>query len=328
MADVIMKRALADSSVRAKCFVAFGLVAGSDAGEKWRMKPAQNPLLAASLVLCASAFAAGSTLMAKIVGSGTLGPALHPLQVSQGRFLFAFLAISALAMIVRPKLTRPDIKLHIGRSVLGWGGVTLMFAAAVYIPLSDATAISFLNPVFAMLLAIPFLGEKVGPWRWLAAFISLIGAVILLRPGAESIQAGALFAFGAAVLLGGEVILIKRLTNADGPMQILLINNTIGLVISTCAAVPFWIWPSPVQWLGLAGVGWLMISAQAFFTNAMMRGEASFVSPFFYASLVFAAAYDLMVFDVMPDFVSFIGAGTILGGAALLAWRETVRKGG
>jgi drug/metabolite transporter (DMT)-like permease len=291
------------------------------------MKSASNPLLAAILTLCASAFAAGSTFMAKAVGSGTLGPALHPLQVSQGRFLFAFIAISTLAVIIRPKLTKPNLKLHVGRSIFGWGGVTLMFAAAIYIPLSDATAISFLNPVFAMLFAIPLLGEKVGPWRWLAAIISLIGAVILLRPGAESIQTGALFALGAAVVLGVEVIMIKFLTKTDGPFQILLINNTIGIVISTIAAIPFWIWPSTLQWVGLAGVGLLMMCAQALFTNAVMRAEASFVAPFFYATLVFAAFYDAAIFGVIPDVVSIFGALTVLAGAGLLAWREAMRKG-
>lgn len=291
------------------------------------MKPAQNPLLAASLVLCASAFAAGSTLMAKMVGSGTLGPALHPLQVSQGRFLFAFFAISATVAVLRPRLTRPNLVQHITRSILGWGGVTLMFAAAVYIPLSDATAISFLNPVFAMIFAVIFLREVVGKWRWIAAGIAITGAMILMRPGADSLQVGALLALGAAVVLGGEVIFIKLLTRANSPMQILFINNTIGLVVSTAVAAPFWIWPTPLQWAGLAGVGLLMLAAQAFFTNAMMRADASFVSPFFYASLVFATLYDLLVYDVVPDAVSITGAVTILAGAALLAWRETVRKG-
>ena len=292
------------------------------------MNPAPNPALAALLTLCASAFAAGSTLMAKMVGSGTLGPALHPLQVSQGRFLFAFIAISTTVAIFRPRLTQPRLMHHVARSILGWGGVTLMFAAAVYIPLSDATAISFLNPVFAMIFAIIFLREMVGKWRWIAAGISITGAMILMRPGAESLQTGALLALAAAVLLGAEVIFIKLLTRSDSPMQILLINNTIGLVISTAVASTVWIWPSPLQWAGLAGVGLLMITAQAFFTNAMIRADASFVSPFFYASLVFATLYDLLVYDVVPDAISVIGAATILAGAALLAWRETVRKRG
>ena len=109
-------------------------------------------------------------------------------------------------------------------------------------------------------------------------------------------------------------------------MQFLLINNTIGLIIASAVASTVWIWPSPLQWRGLAGVGFLMITAQAFFTNAMMRAEASFVSPFFYASLVFATLYDLLVYGVIPDAVSILGAACILAGAALLAWREAVRK--
>ena len=322
-----MNAALADLFGRAKGFVSFRVDGLFRIADKPRMKATNNPSLAALLTLCASAFAAASTFMAKVVGSGTLGPALHPLQVSQGRFLFAFIAISSLAMVLRPKLTKPNLKLHVGRAFFGWGGVTLMFAAAVYIPLSDATAISFLNPVFAMVFAIAFLGERVGKWRWLAAAVSLCGAVILLRPGAESIQTGALFALGAAVVLGAEVILIKFLTKTDGPFQILLINNSIGIVIATCAAIPVWIWPSPAQWAGLAAVGLFMITAQAFFTNAVMRAEASFVAPFFYASLVFAALYDAAIFKVIPDLVSIIGALTVLAGAGLLAWRESVRKG-
>jgi len=313
--------------LQAKRFVGFGLDAILGLHEGWVMKPETNPKLAALLTLCASAFAAASMFMAKVVGSGTLGPALHPLQVSQGRFLFAFVAIASLAVILRPKVSKPNLKLHIGRSFMGWGGVTLMFAAAVYIPLADATAISFLNPVFAMLLAIPLLGENVGRWRWLAAGIALMGAIILLRPATGSIQTGALFALGAAVVLGCEVILIKFLTKTDGAFQILLINNSIGIVIATCAAIPVWIWPSGLQWAGLAAVGLLMISAQAFFTNAMLRAEASFVAPFFYASLVFAALYDAVIFRVIPDTISIIGALSILAGAGLLAWRESVRKG-
>lgn len=290
------------------------------------MRAPQNPALAALLTIGASALAAGSTLMAKVVGSDTLGDGLHALQVSQGRFIFGLIGISIAVLIFRPSFGKINYTHHIARATLGWGGVTLMFAAAVYIPLSDATAISFLNPVFAMIFAIPFLGERVGKWRWIAAAISITGAIILLRPGADSLQFGALLALGAAIVLGAEVIFIKFLTRAHGPLEILMINNTIGLVISSIVAFPFWVMPSASQWFGLAGVGFLMVSAQAFFTNAMMRADASFVTPFFYATLVFAALYDAVIFQVLPDGVSIIGAATILTGAGLLAWREAARK--
>lgn len=288
---------------------------------------AQNPALAAALTLAAAGFVAGTTLLAKALGTGSLGdmalgPPMHALQVSHGRFLFALLAIGAATAVLRPRFTRPNLPLHAARSGLGWGGVTLMFAAAAFIPLSDATAISFLNPVFAMMLAIPLLGEHVGRVRWSAAVIALAGAAILTRPGAGALEVGALLALGSAVLLGAEVILIKRLSGREGPLQILLVNNLIGLIIASVAASFVWQWPTPAQWAAMAGIGVLMAAAQSCFVNAMARADASFVAPFFYAALVFAALYDAVIFGVLPDAVSIAGSAIILCGAGLLAWRE------
>lgn len=274
------------------------------------------------LTLAASAFAAGTTLLAKALGTGVLGPEMHALQISHGRFLFAFAAITTMIAVMRPRMTRPDFRLHAVRSAFGWGGVTLMFAAAAFIPLSDATAISFLNPVFGMMLAIPLLGEKVGPIRWSAALIALAGAAILTRPGGGAIEFGAMLALGSALLLGAELIAIKRLSGREGPYQILLVNNGMGLLIATLAMLPVWQMPTAQQWAALAGVGVLMAMAQACFVNAMARADASFVAPFFYAALVFAAIYDALVFHVLPDTVSVAGALIILTGAGLLAWRE------
>ncbi|MCK0095506.1 DMT family transporter [Yoonia sp. F2084L] len=283
---------------------------------------AANPPVAVAFMLTATAFIAGTMLMAKALGTDALGPPLHPLQISHGRFLFAFLAIASVAAVLRPKISRPHFGLHIGRTLFGWGGVTLMFAAVAFIPLSDATAISFLNPVFGMLLAIPLLGEKVGPWRWFAAFTALLGALILLRPGPESFQLAGLLALGAAVVMGMELIFIKKLANREAPLQILLINNTIGLCIATLAVLPVWVMPTLSQWGALAALGVLMASAQACFVNAMARADASFITPFSYVTLIFATLYDLIIFDVWPDEISIIGAMIILSGASILAWRE------
>lgn len=282
-----------------------------------------NPPAAIAFMLTATAFIAATTLLAKSLGTETLGPPLHPLQVSHGRFVFAFLAIATAAAIFRPKLTRPHWGLHIGRTFFGWSGVTMMFAAVAFIPLSDATAISFLNPVFCMLLAIPLLGERVGPWRWFAAFTALLGALILLRPGPETFQIAALLALAAALLMGMELIFIKKLAGRERPFQILLVNNTLGVAISSLAVLPVWSMPTPAQWGALAGLGCLMATAQACFVNAMARADASFVTPFSYVTLIFAALYDLVIFDVWPDAISITGALVILGGASLLAWRES-----
>jgi drug/metabolite transporter (DMT)-like permease len=282
----------------------------------------QNPRRAALVMVVATAFIAGTTLLAKAIGTGALGAPLHPLQISFGRFFFAWLVIVAFFAWRRPSLARPHYSLHFARTLCGWGGVTLMFAAVAWMPLSDATALSFLSPVITMLLAIPLLGERVGPWRWAAAAIALIGALILLRPGAGVVQLAGLLALGAAAVMGLESIFIKKLTRIEDTVPILLVNNTMGFAIAALAAAFVWAPPTAGQWGALAGIGCLMIAGQACFLLAMRLADASFVAPIFYLVLAFAAVYDFWIFGVRPDGISILGAAVLVAGAVLLAWRE------
>lgn len=286
------------------------------------MSSPEHKPLAIAYMLLASLLIAGTTLLAKALGTQTLGDPLHPLQISHGRFLFAWLAIAGTVALMRPTFTRPNLTLHLARSSFGFSGITLLFAAVAYIPVADATAISFLNPVFAMMLAIPLLGEKVGPIRWLAAAIALAGALVLLRPGSSAFQPAALLALGAALVMGVEVTIIKLLTGREAPLQILFTNNSIGLILSTLAVIAIWAQPSPQQWVALMALGIMMAAAQACFIQSMRRAESSFVVPFSYATLIFASLYDAALFKIIPDAISLLGAAIIIAGAALLAYRE------
>ena len=197
-----------------------------------------------------------------------------------------------------------------------------MFASVAYIPLADATAISFLNPVFGMILAIPLLGEKVGKWRWLAAAIAFVGAMILLRPTPASFQPAALLALGAAVVMGFELNIIKKLTRREGPFSILVVNNALGVCVAGLAVI--WVWQAPTlaRWGLMAAIGGAMAVAQTCFVNAMARADASFVAPFSYGTLIFAALYDAVFFKELPGPATWLGAAIIITGAIWLALRE------
>ncbi|MEL7211643.1 MAG: DMT family transporter [Pseudomonadota bacterium] len=288
----------------------------------------QNRPLAIALMLLAAVFIAGTTLIAKMLGGDQFGAPLHPLQITHGRFIFALLALGCAAAVLRPRFGKIHWRLHLMRTTCGAGGVTLMFASVAFIPLAAATAISFLNPVFAMIFAIFLLGEKVGRVRWSAAAIALAGMLLLLRPLPGDFEPAALLALGAAIVLGLEVIFIKRLSGVEGPFQILLVNNCIGVVLSTLAVLAVWQAPTLAQWGLLAALGTMMAGAQTCFVNAMKRAEASFVVPFSYATLVVAGLYDFAFFRIVPDTVALIGMATILCGAGLLAWREARLKEG
>jgi drug/metabolite transporter (DMT)-like permease len=277
-------------------------------------------------MITATLFIAATMLAAKSLGTDTLGAPLHPLQISHGRFMFAFIGFITASAVLRPKIRAPNMRLHMTRTIFGATGVTLMFAAVAFIPMSDATAISFLNPVFGMILAIPFLGEKVGRWRWLAAAMAFVGALILLRPGPDTFQVAALLALGAALAMGFELVFIKKLADREPALQILLINNAIGCVLMSVAVIAFWAPPTLAQWGVLVTLGLMMAGAQTCFINAIARADASFVTPFSYLTLIFAGLYDWAIFAQIPDWISVLGAAIIVSGAALLAWREAVNR--
>ena len=115
-------------------------------------------------------------------------------------------------------------------------------------PVAEATALSFLSPVVTMGLAIVLLGEYLTLRKVIAASLALAGAVLILRPGVEAFQPAGLLALVAAGCMGLEAIYIKRLSDSESALRILLINNMVGALISVVVASTVWLWPVPNQW--------------------------------------------------------------------------------
>lgn len=287
------------------------------------MTPALRGVL---LIVLASALVAATAVLAKALGTGP--HALSPFQITWGRYFFAMLALVVFSGIVRPKLEPFHKALHLARVSLGVSGVTALFAAATLIPLADATAISFLNPVIAMFFAALVLRERVGFRRWAMATIALVGMLLLIRPGTSAFQPAALIALLAAALIGIEVTIVKVLSGREPVFQILLVSNVVGSIFASVIALFVWQAPTALQWLQLGAIGLVMLSAQALYVPALRSGDASFVVPFTYATLLFAGLYDLVLYGVVPAPVSILGALLILGSGVWLAWREgQVRHG-
>jgi drug/metabolite transporter (DMT)-like permease len=280
---------------------------------------------AALMMVGSSALIAVTSLLAKVLGRGVNGSPLHPFQVSAGRFFFALVVLSMVGAWLRPSFAGAAWGVHLGRSLFGWAGISCMFAAVARMPLAEATALAFLSPIATMALAIPLLREPSVAIRWIAAGISIIGALILVRPGLATFQPAALIALSAALLMGCEIVLIKLLSGREPPMRILLVNNAMGTMIAVTAAMFVWSAPSPAQWGMLALLGATMAASQTLLIQAMKSADAGYAIPFSYVTLVFAALYDLALFGDWPDMASLAGMAVIVAGALLLALR-TIRQ--
>lgn len=281
-----------------------------------------TPWQAIGFATAACALIAVTTLLAKMLGGAQMGEAaLHPLQISAGRFVFAFLAVSIAFAALKPGLHGAEWSSHLGRASCGWLGVSCMFAAATQIPLADATAISFLSPLFTILLAVIFLKEIVRRPQIAGSGLAIIGVILLLAPGAEGFRPAAFIALAGAVFMGVESIFIKRLSDREPPVRILFLNNLIGASVAVIAASFVWRPPLVGQWAMLAMLGLTMAAAQALFIQAMKRGNASKIAPILNMTLVFATVYDFALFGEVPTVVAALGALAIVGGVLLASRR-------
>ena len=279
-------------------------------------------------MLVASAFIGGTAVVAKILGKDYLGEPLSPFQISHSRFLYGFVFVLIFSLFNKIKIESPNPKLHIARTSLGWMGATILFGSSSLIPVNDAVALNFSNPVFAMIFSIIILKEKYFTYRWIAMIITFAGALILLRPNFSDLYVDpvALISIFGAICLGLEAMFIKLLTKYEKNTQILLINNFIGLIISSLIVIFFWQTPTFLQLLFCIIIGFLMICAQICFLMALRSNQLNFVIPFFYSTLIFVLFYDYLIFKQLPDYLSFIGSLLIMIGGIYLFSKEKSNK--
>ena len=158
--------------------------------------------------------------------------------------------------------------------------------------------------------------------------ITFAGAIILIRPNFSDLYVDpvALVSIFGAICLGLEAMFIKLLTKYEKNTQILLINNFIGLILSSLIVIFFWQTPTFLQLLFCIIIGFLMICAQICFLMALRSNQLNFVIPFFYCTLIFVLFYDYLIFKQLPDYLSFIGSLLIMIGGIYLFLKEKSNK--
>ncbi|MBC7989256.1 MAG: DMT family transporter [Luteimonas sp.] len=215
--------------------------------------------------------------------------------------------------------------LHLLRGVLGvammWGFVYALRT----LPLSTAYSIFFVAPLLITALSVPFLGEQVGPRRWIAIAIGLVGVLVVLRPTGD----GVLTVAGLAVLLAALGYAISAIT-----VRVLArTDSTQAMVVWLMAMMAFgagaFAWPDWVPlrgehaWL-IVGIGLAGALGQYAITEAFRLGQASLLAPLEYTALLWGVLLDLTIWGVLPDGVTWVGSAIIIASGLYLLRRERV----
>ncbi|WP_135447494.1 DMT family transporter [Tabrizicola caldifontis] len=303
--------------------------------------------MARSQALTGILFAAGGTMIFSIndvaIKFLSGGYALH-----QVILIRAFVAMAFILTVIHLSergwsqvgTSRPGT--HLLRVAIIMVSNVTFFLGLAALPLADAVAVAFISPIVITLMSIVFLREKVGPRRWAAVVVGMVGVVVMLRPGAGVIQPAALLVLVSAVLYASGNLLARHMGGTESAMTLSFYVQAGFIVVSLCMGLwagdghmatddPIWaflfrpwIWPPLADWpvflaTGLSvGIGGLMV------TQAYRTAEAGLIVPFEYVGMPLAIFWGVVIFGTFPDATAWVGIALICGSGLYVLWRETV----
>ena len=282
--------------------------------------PRRSPLAAAGWMLAA---VASFSLMD--AGMKLLSAHYPPLQVTllRGAASLPFVLVWVLASAGVRSIVPVRWGLHLLRGVLGMVMIGCFVFALKRMPLSTAYSIYFVAPLLVAALSVPLLGEKVGPRRWTAIGIGLLGVVVVLRPGVDGlVSLPGLMVLLAATAYAIAAVTVSLLTRTDTPQSMVVWFLAIMAVGAGLAAIPGWV---PLRWEHAAlilGMGLAGAFGQIALTSAFMRGDASMIAPLEYTGLVWVIAWDWLLWQTLPDTATWTGAAIIVASGLYLLRRE------
>jgi drug/metabolite transporter (DMT)-like permease len=214
--------------------------------------------------------------------------------------------------------------LHFWRSASQFGATTFFFLSLPHIGLAEATAIADINPVLITLGAALFLGERLGPRRIAGVVVALIGALIVIRPGAGVFSWAAILPLFCALSYATSALLTRKIGAQESVWASMVYAALFGTIVAG-AALPF-VW-QPIAagdiWLFVL-IGCLGTVAQLCIIRSFSITEAGIVAPFAYLGIVFATFWGAVLYDQWPDRWTVIGALVIVA-AGLYVWHRETR---
>ena len=202
------------------------------------------------------------------------------------------------------------------------------FTAVIHMPLADATAIFFAKSFFVTILAVFFLAETVGVYRWSAVLVGFIGVLIMLQPGTDNFSIYGLASLAGAAGAAAVMITLRLLSRVDSTDTILIYGSVgVGLVM-ILPGLYFWQQPTTTEWFLLGSVGVVSYFGQKLNIFAYKHGEASLLASLDYVRLLWATLFGYLIFDQFPGGSVWFGALIVVAAAIFMIYRETRRKRG
>lgn len=258
----------------------------------------------------------------KLLGGAIPVGQLMLIQGLGGTLIFGTLALRTGATQWRARFLLPVVIL---RNVSEVVAAIAFLTALALVPLSTISAILQANPLLVTLGAAIWLKAPVGPRRWAAIVVGLVGVLLVIQPWKDSFDSAALLCLLATVALSARDLITRRLPPDVSTHQAatfaVATMALMGIVMMTITASP-WVMPTLGQALVLITTVLTLPVGYFGVTAAMRVGDIAVVTPFRYARIVFALILAAVMFGERPDVLTYVGAAIIVGAGIFTIWRE------
>lgn len=221
---------------------------------------------------------------------------------------------------------------HIARGLVGVCSMALGFFALTRLPLPEAVALGYAQPMLVLVFSVFFLGEVIRIHRWTAVLAGLVGVIIISWPKLTLLRSpggldndellGVLAALSAAAISSVAVLLVRRLVQIERTHTIVLWFSMTASVVALMSLPLGWESLSPAQATFLIGAGVCGGIGQILMTQAYRHAEASTVAPFEYTSMVLAVLVGYFAFAEIPTVHTIVGGAIVIAAGIFIVWRE------
>ena len=232
------------------------------------------------------------------------------------------LMVPVLIRLRARELISPRMGLHAVRGLVHGIGVMLWFYAMARIPIAEVTALSYTTPIFVTIGAAWFLGERIRLRRIAAVLFSVLGVLVIVRPGITAVELGTLAQIAAAPLFAASMLIAKRMTDTESSTVIVALMAVFVTLTLLPFALASWRTPTPEELAWLFATALLATLGHLTLTQAFRAADITVTQPVSFLQLVWAALLGLYVFGEVIDFWTMVGALIIIASATYIAHRE------
>ena len=256
-----------------------------------------------------------------------LGFRLPAVEVGFWRFFFSMVTLLPFMVAKGPRSFHTNHwRIHSLRSLILFLGLVPWFYGVIRLPLTLVTTIGFSTPFFVLILSSLFLKEKVGIHRSIATMVGFGGILIAASPRELAFDMAILILLGSTCMFATLDVMNKKLLIRSESLLSMLFFSALGTaILSFPFALHEFLWPTWAEMgflvmLG-AGANLLLLCILKAFACA----ELSFLQPFRYTELLFAAFLGWMVFGEQPSVNTLLGAGLIIPATFYIVYHEKQR---